>query len=162
MSFVETGRSQASSEMVVRLAETLEILLRERNVLLLATGYAPLYPERPRAWLPARPTRGVERAPAREACAAKRRSPAIRFSRPSTPRSAPTRVSSESSRPATAREANIVVPVRLREGEQELAFIATLSTSGTRIDSTVSELSIEAFSPANAQTAIRMMREVEQ
>jgi len=54
------------------------------------------------------------------------------------------------------------VPVRLREGEQELAFIATLSTSGTRIDSTVSELSIEAFSPANAQTAIRMMREVEQ
>jgi transcriptional regulator with XRE-family HTH domain len=43
MSFVETGRSQPSRQMVVRLARALDIPLRERNGLLLAAGYAPLY-----------------------------------------------------------------------------------------------------------------------
>ena len=43
LSCVETGRAQPSREMVVRLAEALEIPLRERNALLLAAGYAPLY-----------------------------------------------------------------------------------------------------------------------
>lgn len=43
LSCVETGRAQPSREMVLRLAETLEIPLRERNLLLLAAGYAPLY-----------------------------------------------------------------------------------------------------------------------
>jgi len=46
LSFVETGRSQPSREMILRLAERLEMPLRERNALLLAAGYAPLYPER--------------------------------------------------------------------------------------------------------------------
>ena len=45
LSFVETGRSQPSRDMVVRLSEQLEIPLRERNHLLLAAGYAPAYPE---------------------------------------------------------------------------------------------------------------------
>src|SRR3954452_14326357 len=45
LSFVETGRSQPSREMVVRLAERLDVPLRERNHLLLAAGYAPAYPE---------------------------------------------------------------------------------------------------------------------
>jgi transcriptional regulator with XRE-family HTH domain len=43
LSCVETGRAQPSREMVLRLAEALEIPLRERNALLLAAGYAPLY-----------------------------------------------------------------------------------------------------------------------
>jgi transcriptional regulator with XRE-family HTH domain len=43
LSCVETGRAQPSREMVLRLAETLQIPLRERNALLLAAGYAPLY-----------------------------------------------------------------------------------------------------------------------
>ena len=43
VSFVETGRSQPSRQMVVRLAQALQIPLRERNGLLLAAGYAPLY-----------------------------------------------------------------------------------------------------------------------
>src|SRR3954469_4553728 len=47
LSFVETGRSVPSREMVMRLAERLEVPLRERNTLLVAAGYAPMYRERP-------------------------------------------------------------------------------------------------------------------
>src|SRR5690606_28409148 len=43
LSFVETGRAQPSREMLLHLAEQLEIPLRERNRLLAAAGYAPLY-----------------------------------------------------------------------------------------------------------------------
>src|SRR3954452_8527964 len=44
LSFVETGRAQPSRELIVRLAEHLDVPLRERNELLLAAGYAPVYP----------------------------------------------------------------------------------------------------------------------
>jgi transcriptional regulator with XRE-family HTH domain len=47
LSFVETGRSVPSREMVLRLSERLDIPLRERNALLVAAGYAPMYRERP-------------------------------------------------------------------------------------------------------------------
>src|SRR6478752_9124423 len=47
LSFVETGRSLPSREMVIRLAERLNVPLRERNALLVAAGYAPMYRERP-------------------------------------------------------------------------------------------------------------------
>src|SRR4029079_11850114 len=40
LSFVETGRAQPSRELIVRLAEHLDVPLRERNELLLAAGYA--------------------------------------------------------------------------------------------------------------------------
>jgi transcriptional regulator with XRE-family HTH domain len=43
LSCVETGRAQPSREMVHRLAETLQVPLRERNALLLAAGYAPAF-----------------------------------------------------------------------------------------------------------------------
>ena len=46
LSFLETGRAQPSREMVLHLAEQLEIPLRERNDLLLAAGYAPAYGRR--------------------------------------------------------------------------------------------------------------------
>jgi transcriptional regulator with XRE-family HTH domain len=46
LSFLETGRAQPSRDMVVHLAERMAVPLRERNRLLLAAGYAPLYPER--------------------------------------------------------------------------------------------------------------------
>jgi transcriptional regulator with XRE-family HTH domain len=46
LSFVETGRSLPSREMVIRLAERLNVPLRERNALLVAAGYAPMYRER--------------------------------------------------------------------------------------------------------------------
>lgn len=47
LSFVETGRAGPSREMVLRLTERLEIPLRERNTILVAAGYAPMYRERP-------------------------------------------------------------------------------------------------------------------
>jgi len=44
LSFIETGRSRPTSEMIIRLAQQLDVPLRERNVLLLSGGYAPAYP----------------------------------------------------------------------------------------------------------------------
>ena len=46
LSFVETGRAQPSRAMVLHLAESLEIPLRERNLLLMSAGYAPVYSQR--------------------------------------------------------------------------------------------------------------------
>ncbi|MES2975081.1 MAG: helix-turn-helix transcriptional regulator [Pseudomonadota bacterium] len=46
LSFVETGRASPSREMVLRLSERLDIPLRERNALLVAAGFAPMYRER--------------------------------------------------------------------------------------------------------------------
>jgi transcriptional regulator with XRE-family HTH domain len=45
LSFVETGRAQPSREMVLMLAEHLQVPLREQNALLLAAGYAPAFSE---------------------------------------------------------------------------------------------------------------------
>jgi transcriptional regulator with XRE-family HTH domain len=45
LSFIETGRSSPSRAMVLRLAEVLDVPLRERNSLLLAAGFAPVYHE---------------------------------------------------------------------------------------------------------------------
>jgi len=47
LSFLESGRSQPSRDMVIHLSEVLDIPLRERNTLLLSAGYAPLYLMRP-------------------------------------------------------------------------------------------------------------------
>ncbi|MEU5535751.1 helix-turn-helix transcriptional regulator [Streptomyces sp. NPDC020362] len=47
ISFIETGRSRPSEEMVLRLAEHLDVPVRERNALLVAAGHAPHYPETP-------------------------------------------------------------------------------------------------------------------
>src|SRR4051812_10750601 len=47
LSFIETGRARPSRDMVMRLAEFLELPLRERNALLLAAGYAPEYAQTP-------------------------------------------------------------------------------------------------------------------
>src|SRR5579864_3306050 len=46
LSFVETGRAAPSRDMVLRLAERLNVPLRERNVLLVAAGFAPAFPQR--------------------------------------------------------------------------------------------------------------------
>src|SRR3982074_18718 len=46
LSFVETGRAAPSRDMVLKLAEPLDVPLRERNVLLVAAGFAPAFPQR--------------------------------------------------------------------------------------------------------------------
>lgn len=62
LSFLETGRAQPSRAMVLRLAERLELPLRERNRMLVAAGYAPNYPQRDLAEEPLAPVRSaVER-----------------------------------------------------------------------------------------------------
>ncbi|WP_221351211.1 helix-turn-helix domain-containing protein [Streptomyces beigongshangae] len=47
ISFIETGRAKPSQAMVLRLAEGLDVPVRERNALLVAAGYAPAYPDTP-------------------------------------------------------------------------------------------------------------------
>ncbi|MER6194165.1 helix-turn-helix transcriptional regulator [Streptomyces cyaneofuscatus] len=47
ISFIETGRSRPSEDMVLRLAEQLDIPVRERNALLVVAGYAPRYAQTP-------------------------------------------------------------------------------------------------------------------
>jgi transcriptional regulator with XRE-family HTH domain len=47
LSFIESGRAAPSREMVLHLAEHLDIPLRERNTLLLMAGYAPIFRDRP-------------------------------------------------------------------------------------------------------------------
>jgi transcriptional regulator with XRE-family HTH domain len=59
VSFLETGRAKPSREMVLHLAEHLDVPLRDRNALLLAAGYAPVYAERS--------LEAQEMAPARQA-----------------------------------------------------------------------------------------------
>lgn len=47
VSFLETGRAQPSREMILRLAEQLAVPLREQNMMLVAAGFAPIFPEQP-------------------------------------------------------------------------------------------------------------------
>ena len=47
LSFVETGKSKPSPELVLALADHLDVPLRERNTMLLAAGYAPRFRETP-------------------------------------------------------------------------------------------------------------------
>lgn len=49
LSWLESGKSEPSRAMVLRLAERLDLPLRERNAMLLAAGYAPMYGQRPLA-----------------------------------------------------------------------------------------------------------------
>ncbi|PDP89704.1 transcriptional regulator [Glycomyces fuscus] len=59
LSFVETGRSRPSREMVLRLGESLDVPLREQNRMLLAAGYAPAYSEAPLDGPELEPLRGA-------------------------------------------------------------------------------------------------------
>jgi transcriptional regulator with XRE-family HTH domain len=47
LSFVETGRAHPSRDVILRLAEQLDLPLRDRNALLVAAGFAPRFPQRP-------------------------------------------------------------------------------------------------------------------
>jgi transcriptional regulator with XRE-family HTH domain len=226
VSFLETGRARPSREMVLHLAEHLEVPLRERNGLLLAAGYAPLYGERR--------LESPEMAPVRQALERFLRAhepyPAIVVDRhynlisgndavglltdgvasdlleaPANalrvtlhPRGMAPRISNLEewsghllhrlarqasvtgdpglerlhqelcTYPGVSTEAprdeisgaEIVLPLRLRDGDQELAFFGTVSTFGTAVDITMAELSIEAFYPANAPTATRLLQEI--
>ena len=113
----------------MRLTDELEVPLRERNTLLLAAGYAPVYAERS--------LDSPEMETVKQALEVDR---AYGDLRPS----------------------EILLPLRLRDRDgDELAFFSTLSTFGTAVDITLSELAIEAFYPANARTAMRLLSEID-
>jgi transcriptional regulator with XRE-family HTH domain len=222
VSFVETGRAQPSREMIVRLAEPLEIPLRERNRLLLAAGYAPLYPQTPLDAVEMAPLqRAIDRflrahepypaivldhhytlIDANDATNVLTRGVAAELLKPPAntlritlhpdgmaPRIvnfsewsahllhrlrrqatasddhhlkelykeliAYPGVSTDLPDPTPAQE--IILPLRLRDHDHELAFFSTISTFGTANDITISELAIEAFYPANPATANQLL-----
>lgn len=228
VSFLETGRARPSREMVIRLAEELEVPLRERNALLLAAGYAPVYAERE--------LNAAEMGPVRQAIDRFLRAhepyPAVVVDRyhnllasndaldllldgvaaellqppangmrialhpngmaprtlnlPEWSAHLLHRVRREAQvtgdpqladlydeligypgvhvtpQHPDVHPADIVLPLRLldTDGSSELAFFSTLSTFGTAADITLSELAIEAFYPANAHTALRLLRDI--
>ena len=77
LSFVETGRSAPSREMLLHLVERLEVPLRERNLLLLAAGFAPVYAQT--AW--DAPQLEVVRAAVRQVLTAHEPYPAVAVDR---------------------------------------------------------------------------------
>jgi transcriptional regulator with XRE-family HTH domain len=218
LSFVETGRSTPSADMVKRLAEQLDVPLRERNELLLAAGYAPAYGQRDLDEPEMGPVRdaldrvlaGHEPFPAvvvdrhwgmvagnkaipllTAGVAARLLEPPVNVLRLTLhPEGMAPRIANlaewrahlldrlgrqavVSGDPALATlheelaalpggdgshapdlaTGDIAVPLRIRHGDGELRFISTYTTFGTAVDVTVSELSIEAFFPADAATA---------
>ena len=106
-------------------------------------GMAPQHREPGRvASAPARPAAPADRTD-------RRRRPAPRLY--DELRALPVR--SAGARDRAARPGEVVVPLRVRHGDRELAFFSTVATFGTPLDVTVSELAIESFFPANPETA---------
>ncbi|HEX3830414.1 MAG TPA: helix-turn-helix transcriptional regulator, partial [Solirubrobacteraceae bacterium] len=225
LSFVETGRSRPSPDMVVALAEQLEVPLRERNELLLAAGYAPRYGARSLddpamnevreavsrvlAGHEPYPAIAVDRhwnliasnealGPMLEGVAPELLVPPVNTIRLAlhpdglAPRiinlgeyradllhrlDRAARITGDDmlrelreemlgypgpdAPPVGAGGMESAVTVRLRlasppgDNGPELSFFSTITTFGTAVDVTVSELAVEAFFPADAQTADR-------
>jgi transcriptional regulator with XRE-family HTH domain len=216
LSFIETGRSLPSAEMVKHLAEQLDVPLRERNELLLAAGYAPAFGQRDLD----EPEMGPVREALDRVLAGHEPFPAVVVDRhwglvagnsavplltagvaehlleppvnvlrlTLDPQGMAPRIANLSEWRAhlldrLGRQAvvsgdpalsalydelaalpggegghvspagEIAVPLRIRHGDGELSLISTMTTFGTAVDVTVSELSIEAFFPADAATA---------
>lgn len=219
LSFVETGRSQPSRSMILLLAEHLEVPLRERNRLLLAAGYAPVYAQTDldsprmsavrdavqqvlrahepypavvvdRQWNLVAANTGI--AMFTHDIAPELMEPPVNVLRVSLhPRGMATHIinlgewrahilsrlrrqltltaDSELARlyeelrayPCEGPDpeveipgpSDIVIPLRIRHGDGELAFLSTVATFGTPLDITVAELAIESFYPADIHTA---------
>jgi transcriptional regulator with XRE-family HTH domain len=220
LSFVETGRASPSRDMVLHLADQLDVPLRERNALLLAAGYAPVYVE---AGLDS-PRLVAIRSAVREILTAHEPNPAVvldrhwnvvdanaglafftefvadasllrppvnvlrlslhprglarfivnlgqwrahllgrlrrQIDRANDPELV--RLYAEAQRFPCADPApevdvpgpgDVVVPLRFRHTDRELAFFSTVAVFGTPLDITVDELAIELFFPADAETA---------
>lgn len=148
LSFIETGRSKPSPEMVLHLADQLAVPLRERNRLALAAGYAPQYG--------ARSLDDPDMAPIRGALghvlAGHEPYPAIAVDRGWN------LIASNAALGLLLDGVSpdlLLVELRLAgaDGDGELTFFSTVTTFGTAVDITVSELSIEAFFPGDASTA---------
>jgi transcriptional regulator with XRE-family HTH domain len=224
LSFIESGRSAPSRDMVLHLAERLDIPLRERNALLLAAGFAPVFRDRPLgdpALERARATIEVilkahEPYPALAVdrhwnlVAANAAIPALTAGADPALLKPPVNVMRLALHPRGlaplivnlgqwrahlldrlrrqhrltldpaigallqevsafpgARERpedsghhqdEIAVPFKLRSQAGTMSFISTVTVFGTAVDITLSELSLEAFYPADAATAAILRR----
>jgi transcriptional regulator with XRE-family HTH domain len=224
LSFIESGRAAPSREMVLHLAEHLDVPLRERNVLLMAAGYAPVFRDRPlddpalararaaidvilkahepypaltvdRHWTMIGANRavasllaGVESSLLRPPVNVMRLSLSTRGLAPRIVNLAEWRAHlldrlrrqfrmtrdpvidrllrelTGDPRGEGLRERHgspsheIAVPLRLQTDLGVLSFLSTITVFGTPVEVTLSELSLEAFYPADAQTAAAMQR----
>ncbi|MGI5489113.1 helix-turn-helix domain-containing protein [Microtetraspora malaysiensis] len=172
VSLVETGKSNPSADMILRLAEQLDVPLRERNRLLLAAGFAPRYPERPldgealslgRGREGATRTRALPgagpRSPMEHRDDQSRHRPVPHRRRP---RPAPdpeltalyeellTPGSEDASHPI---ESEVAIPMIFRFGGRELRLFSTTTTFGTPMDITLDEVAIELYYPTDAESA---------
>ncbi|VVJ15415.1 Transcriptional regulator [Amycolatopsis camponoti] len=219
VSFMESGRSVPGRGMVLRVAESLELPLRERNGLLHAAGYAPTYPETQLGDPAIRPVLdGLRRlldghrpypaivvdrygllvakndafslliegvAPElleepvdtlRLALHPRGMAPRVRNLddwarhilerlRNDLARTPDDRLAAQLAeltgylppeRPPSADHLGFAVPVRLSTSAGELRLITAITTFATAADVTVSELKLETFLPADAETAERL------
>jgi transcriptional regulator with XRE-family HTH domain len=224
LSFLETGRSQPSRDMILKLAERLDVPLRERNLLLTAAGYAPLFPQRKlddpklqsareavelvlkghepmpaiaidRHWTMVAANGAVQ--PLLAGIAPALLNPPVNVLRLSLhPDGLAPRIENLSEwrehlferlrrqidltadpvlielldelrgypnlaagRPGRSVDyAGVVVPLRLRTEHGMLSFFSTTTVFGTPIDVTLSELAIESFFPADAETSAALRR----
>lgn len=221
LSFLETGRSRPSRDMVLLLAEQLRLPLREQNALLLAAGFAPSYGEQPfdapeldavrdavdlvlanhepfpalavnRRWDVLRSNQGagvliegiapfllgpplnVYRASLHpeglrrrilnfEHFAGALLSQLRRDAEASADPELSELLNEVENYPALQRQdrrspppSYVVQPLQLRSSLGTLSFITTIATFGTPYHTTVAELAIESFFPADAATAQRL------
>ncbi|MDR8395535.1 helix-turn-helix transcriptional regulator [Paraburkholderia sp. USG1] len=221
LSFVESGRAEPSREMVMHLAERLDVPLRARNALLVAAGYAPLFRERQLSDPQLAAARGavesvlkghepypalaIDRhwtiiaangalAPLLDGASPELLKPPVNALRLSLHPEGiaasivnwyawrehilarlqrqidvsgddalsalheelaayPAPPGAEAAEHDTTAAGQIAVPLRLRTPIGVLSFLSTTTVFGTPVDVTLSELAIEAFFPADQQTA---------
>jgi transcriptional regulator with XRE-family HTH domain len=226
LSFIENGRSTPSRDMVLQLAEHLDVPLRERNAMLLAAGFAPIYRDRPltdpalaramtmierllkahepypaltvnRHWTMVSANSAV--LPLLAAVDPELMKPPVNVLRLSLhPRGlAPLivnlaewrahlidrlrrqiRITRDPTLDALSRELTaysasaahsashvastatdeVAVPLKLRTHDGVLSFLSTITVFGTPVEITLSELSLEAFYPADAETAAALIK----
>jgi transcriptional regulator with XRE-family HTH domain len=225
LSFIESGRAAPSREMVITLAEHLDVPLRERNTLLLAAGFAPYY--RDRSFTD--PALVEARAAIDQLLKAHEPYPALTIDRHWTMLAANSAVApliggadpellkppvnvmrlslhplglaprivnfkewrshlierlrrqhritqdpeigkllkevtayppgaQSNAGPRPSPQDAVVVPLRLRTHGGVMSFLSTVTVFGTAVDITLSELSLEAFYPADEATAAALMR----
>lgn len=186
LSFIETGRSQPRYDLVVRIADVLDLPLRHTNSMLLAAGYAPRYT----TWSLDDDQSGMVRAALERMLAQHEPYPAFAPAglRPYVAdfelvqdlllkrlREESIRYQSEAlfqlyeacaadvahlnrTRDAVADQQLPVVALGLRKGDIEVRFFSTVTTFGTAVDVTTEELRIESLFPADAETETIMQR----
>jgi transcriptional regulator with XRE-family HTH domain len=216
LSFIETSRARPSRAMVLKLSERLNVPLRERNSLLIAAGFAPVFSQLPFDSPVMSPVRDVLRAILQgpiPAVVVDRRwnliesnaaagwligeiDPELRKPQANAlrialhPRGMAPRIinfavwrahllerlrrEAEFTHDAelqallaevraypwdgreidlAPQERELVVPLRVRDGDRELTFLGTVATFGTPVDVTVADLMVESFFPADEVTA---------